>query len=153
MTSFRPKKDNLEPGFLVIDFEEMSTNGMVLGRVCAKIAKLLRGKHKTIFTPGTNCGDHVIALNSDKLGVSGNKLKDNIFYKHTGYIGNMKKMSLEERMKRDSREVIQSAVRRMLPRGPLGRAQLKMLHIFSGTDHTYNSVKFNILNAEDLRRL
>jgi large subunit ribosomal protein L13 len=153
MTSFRPKKNDLQPRFLVIDFEEMSANGMVLGRVCAKIATLLRGKHKTIFTPGTNCGDHVIVLNSAKLSTSGNKLKDKIFYKHTGYIGNMKKMTLEERMDRDSREVVQTAVKRMLPRGPLGRAQLRMLHVFSGTDHKYNSVKFNVLNAEDLRRL
>lgn len=153
MKSFRPKKTDLRPDYIVIDFDDLSNTELTLGRVCAKIAKILRGKHKPIFTPGTMCGDRVILLNSDKLQVTGKKLTDNIYYKHTGYVGNMKKMSLEERMERDSREVVRLAVKRMLPRGPLGRSQMRMLHIYNDGQHNYHSVKSSKFTAEDLRRI
>ena len=104
-------------------------------------AHILRGKHKPIFMPGFNCGDKVVVLNSDKIKVTGDKLQRKILYKHTGYIGNMKELRLDHRMEKDSTEVIRTAVKRMLPRGPLGRAQLRLLDIYKGAEHRYGGAK------------
>lgn len=136
MRSFRPTAGHLNRRFVLVDMD-----GVVLGRACARIAHILRGKHKPIFTPGVDCGDHVVVINSAKLAVTGKKLDDKIFYKHTGYVGNMKSWSLRERMNKDPCEVIRTAVKRMLPRGPLGRSQLRMLHIYPGVEHDYNRTK------------
>ena len=148
MKSFYPKQSDLQKKFLLLDLD-----GMVLGRVCAQIAILLRGKHKPTFTPGTDCGDRVIVLNSDRIVVTGKKLDDNIFYKHTGYIGNMKKRSLRERMTKDSTEVILRTVQSMLPKGPLGRKQLRSLHVFKDDKHNYTSVPIKKLETSDLRKV
>ena len=109
----------------------LDASNQVLGRIAVKIASILRGKHKPVFTPGTDCGDNVRVINTSEIAVTGKKLKQKMFYKHTGYIGNMKSKSLEERMNKDPNEVIITAVRRMLPKGPLGRAQLKRLKAFT----------------------
>lgn len=148
MKSFRPKKADLSKNYLVIDLTDM-----ILGRICAKIAHMLKGKHKVTYTPGVDCGDHIIALNASKIRVTGNKMKDMMFYRHTGYIGNMKKMTLEDRMLRDPREVIQTAVKRMLSRGPLANAQLKLLHISADDKHKYTSVKTIEVDTSKMRGL
>jgi large subunit ribosomal protein L13 len=136
MRSFVPKSADLKKDIIKVD-----VTNMVLGRVCAKIAHILRGKHKPIFMPGFDCGDRVIVLNSDKIKVTGDKLKRKILYKHTGYIGNMKEYTLERRMAQDSTEVIRTAVKRMLPKGPLGRAQLRMLHVYKDSEHRQTGAK------------
>jgi large subunit ribosomal protein L13 len=141
MKSFVPKKADLKNGFVTVD-----VSGMILGRACAKIAHVLRGKHKPIFMPGTNCGDHVIVLNSDQIKFTGEKMDRKILYKHTGYVGNMRELTLGFRMNRDSTEVIRTAVKRMLPRGPLGRHQLRMLHVYPDSNHKYASVKSKSMN-------
>lgn len=103
----------------------------VLGRLAAKVAYVLRGKHKVFYTPGVDGGDKVIVFNTDKVQITGKKLEKKIFYKHTGYIGNMKAKLLRHRMEDDSTEVFSTAVKRMLPKGPLGRRQLKRLSVFT----------------------
>jgi large subunit ribosomal protein L13 len=146
--TFRPKKDDLKKDCILVD-----VSGMILGRICSKIAFILRGKHKPIVTPGVDCGDHVLVINSDKIKVTGNKLEDNIFYKHTTYVGNMKETKLKDRMAKDSTEVIKTAVKRMLPRGPLGRAQLRMLSVYSGEHYKQPSVKIKEYNFKNLGRI
>jgi large subunit ribosomal protein L13 len=147
MKSFYPKQRDLSKRFILVDVD-----GMVLGRVCAKIAHILRGKHKPTFTPGTDCGDHVIVLNSDKICVTGNKLNDHVLYKHTGYVGNMKKLRLKDRLAKDSTEVIERTVRSMLPKGPLGRKQLRQLHVSKDDSHKYTSAQVQRLDMPECRR-
>ena len=136
MKSFMPKKADLHKNFVQVD-----ASGLVLGRMCARIAHVLRGKHRPTFTPGFDCGDHVIVLNAAKIKVTGDKLDRKILYKHTGYIGNMKELTLRQRMEKDPSEVIRTAVKRMLPRGPLGRKQLRMLHVSNDQEHGLTGVK------------
>ena len=148
MKTFRPKKEDLKRDCILVD-----VSGMILGRICSKIAFILRGKHKAIVTPGVDCGDCVVVINSDKIKVTGNKLNDNIFYKHTSYVGNMKETALKDRMAKDSTEVIKTAVKRMLPSGPLGRAQLRMLRVYSGDQYKQPAFKVKSFNFENLGRI
>jgi len=147
MKSFYPKRGDLSKRFILVDAE-----GMVLGRMCAKIAHLLRGKHKPTFTPGTDCGDHVIVINSDKICVTGNKLKDHILYKHTGYVGNLKEYRLGDRLAKDSTKVIERTVRSMLPRNTLGRKQLRQLHVSKDASHKYTSGPIKTIDMPECRR-
>ncbi len=131
--------------------KSQSDNGkIILGRLCSEIALILRGKHKREFTPGVNCGDVVVVLNSDKIDVTGKKMTDKIYYKHTGYPGSLRETALKDKMIKDSREVIRLAVKRMLPRGPLGHAQLRLLRIFKDSDHDV-SVKLEQLPVSTWR--
>lgn len=136
MKSFVPKKADLKKEFILVDASDM-----ILGRMCARIAHILRGKHKPIFMPGVDCGDQVIVINAGKIKVTGEKMDRKILYKHTGYIGNMRELTLRYRMEKDPREVIRTAVKRMLPRGVLGRHQLRMLHVNTDGSHTFNGMK------------
>ncbi|KOR32074.1 50S ribosomal protein L13 [Achromatium sp. WMS3] len=111
----------------------------VLGRLASEIARRLRGKHKAIYTPHVDTGDYIVVINVEKLRVTGNKLKDKIYYHHTGYIGNMKSISLEKLLQKTPELVLQKAVRGMIPRNPLGRAMLKKLRIFKGPEHTHQA--------------
>lgn len=134
--TFIPKNKDLVKEFQVVD-----AAGMVLGRLCARIASILRGKDKTIVTPGFNCGDHVIVINSDKIALTSNKLDTAIHYTHSGYWGNLKEMTMRYRMEKDSREVIRTAVKRMLGRGPLARERLRSLFVYKGIEHDKRSIK------------
>ena len=134
--TFIPKNKDLAKEFQVVD-----AAGMVLGRLCARIASILRGKDKTIVTPGVNCGDHVIVINSDKIALTSDKLDTAIHYTHSGYWGNLKEMTMRYRMEKDSREVIRTAVKRMLGRGPLARERLRSLFVYKGIEHDKRSIK------------
>lgn len=128
--SFYPKKSDIQNNTMHID-----ATGQVLGRLASRIASILRGKHKPIMTPGQNVGDKVLLSNVDKIVVTGKKMKDKMYYKHTGYVGNLKSYTLEERMSKDPTWVMKRAVKGMLPRGPLANKQLKMLRFSKDTTH------------------
>lgn len=140
--SYRPTEEYLHSirQNVVID-----ASNCILGRLASKIAYILKGKHKVSYTPGTDCGDSVTVINSDQMIITGRKLDQNIFYKHTGYIGNMKETILKHRMEKDSSEVLGTAVKRMLPRGVLARRQFKRLAVFCGEAkcHLHKKTTFN----------
>ena len=112
-----------------------------LGRLCTEIAKILRGKNKPTFTPHLDCGDFVVVINADKVKVTGNKLAGKNYYRHSGYIGNLKSISLDEMMKKSPETVIRNAVRGMLPHNILGRKILKKLKIYRGNKNPHKSQK------------
>jgi large subunit ribosomal protein L13 len=108
-----------------------------LGRLASEVAHRLRGKHKPEYTPHVDTGDHIVVVNAEKIRVTGNKLKDKIYYRHTGYIGNLKSISLEKQLEKRPERVIQAAVKGMLPKNPLGRAMFKKLHVYAGPEHPH----------------
>ena len=108
-----------------------------LGRLASEVASRLRGKHKPEYTPHVDTGDHIVVVNAEKIRVTGNKLKDKMYYRHTGYIGNLKSISLEKQLEKRPERVIQAAVKGMLPKNPLGRAMFKKLHVYAGPDHPH----------------
>jgi large subunit ribosomal protein L13 len=116
----------------VVDLE-----GQILGRAASQIAHILRGKHKPTFTPHVNDGDYVIVINADKVALSGKKWSDKIYYRHTGYVGGLKSATATEVRERRPEDLIKLAVKGMLPRGPLGRAQLRNLKIYAAAEHPH----------------
>ncbi|MDJ0739867.1 MAG: 50S ribosomal protein L13 [Gammaproteobacteria bacterium] len=121
------------------DWYLVDADGKTLGRLASEIARRLRGKHKPIFTPHVDTGDYIVVVNAGKVAVTGNKLKDKMYHQHTGYIGNLKSISLEKQLQKAPERVIESAVKGMLPRNPLGRAMMKKLRIFAGPEHTHQA--------------
>lgn len=147
------KPAEVEKKWLLID-----ADGLVVGRLASLIANRLRGKHKTAYTPHVDCGDNIVVINADKVRFTGNKLKQHIYYKHTGYPGGIKEITAEKVL--DGRfpgRVLEKAVERMIPRGPLGRKQMTNLRIFAGTDHAHasqNPIKLDIagMNSKNVAR-
>ncbi|MBC7986124.1 MAG: 50S ribosomal protein L13 [Sphingomonadaceae bacterium] len=124
----------------------VDADGLVVGRAAAEIAKILRGKHKPSYTPHVDCGDNVIVINAKKVRFTGNKLKQHIYYRHTGYPGGLKEITAGKVLEgRFPERVLEKAVERMIPRGPLGRKQMRNLRIYAGADHPHAS-----LNPETL---
>jgi len=129
------KPSEIEKKWFLIDAQDL-----VLGRMASLIAMRLRGKHKTTFTPHMDCGDNVIVINAEKVRLTGKKASDDIFYWHTGYPGGIKGLSKGAILAGAHPErVITKAVERMLPKGPLGRQQLKNLRVYAGTDHPHEA--------------
>jgi len=125
----------VEKKWLLIDAE-----GLVVGRAATIIANILRGKHKTSFTPHVDCGDNVIVINAEKVKFTGNKLADKVYYKHTGYAGGIKGVTAEKVLEgRFPERVLEKAVERMIPRGPLGRRQMKNLRVYAGSEHPHSA--------------
>jgi len=110
-----------------------------LGRLAVELASRLRGKHKPEFTPHVDTGDHIIVVNAEKVRVTGNKLQDKMYYHHTGYIGNLKSINLAKQLEKHPERVIQTAVKGMLPKNPLGRAMYKKLHVYAGPAHPHQA--------------
>jgi large subunit ribosomal protein L13 len=110
-----------------------------LGRLATEIARRLRGKHKPEYTPHVDTGDYIVVVNAGKIRVTGNKLADKMYYHHTGYVGHMKSLSLEALLDKAPEQVIQHAVRGMLPRNPLGRAMFKKLRVYAGAEHGHQA--------------
>ena len=106
-----------------------------LGRLTSEIAKILRGKNKPTYTPHIDTGDHVIVVNADKIKVTGKKLDQKIYYRHSDYVGGMKEQTLREKLAKKPEDVIYLAVKGMLPKGPLGRKMIKKLHVYAGPEH------------------
>jgi large subunit ribosomal protein L13 len=119
------------------DWYVVDATGKTLGRLSTEIARRLRGKHKPEYTPHVDTGDYIVVVNAEKVRVSGNKLKDKIYHHHTGYIGNLKSVSLEKMLDETPERVLQFAVKGMLPRGPLGRQMLGKLRVFAGPSHSH----------------
>jgi len=134
MTTFSAKPAEVRRDWFVVD-----ATGKTLGRLSSEIARRLRGKHKPEYTPHVDTGDYIVVVNAEKIRVTGNKLKDKIYYHHTGYIGNLKSISLEKQLVEAPERVIEGAVKGMLPRGPLGRQMLKKLRVFKGPEHNHTA--------------
>lgn len=132
MKTFSAKTAEVRRDWYVID-----ATGKTLGRLSTEIAHRLRGKHKPEYTPHIDTGDYIVVVNAEKVRVTGNKLKDKIYYRHTGYIGNLKSISLEKLLKEAPERVIEGAVKGMLPRGPLGRQMYAKLRVFAGPEHPH----------------
>ena len=119
------------------DWYVVDASGKTLGRLCSELARRLRGKHKPVFTPHVDTGDYLVVINADKIAVTGNKLQDKMYYRFTGYIGNMKSESLGQALNAHPERVIETGVKGMLPKNPLGRAMFKKLHVFQGGQHPH----------------
>jgi len=111
----------------------------VLGRLASEVATRLRGKHKPEYTPHVDTGDHIVIVNADKVRVTGNKAQAKIYYRHSGYPGGIKEISLEEQLQRHPTRVIESAVKGMLPKNPLGRAMFSKLRVYAGPEHEHQA--------------
>lgn len=132
--TFSAKSHEVKRDWFVIDATDKT-----LGRMSTEIARRLRGKHKAIYTPHADTGDYIVVINSDKLHVTGKKLEDKVYYKHTGYIGNLKSITLGKLMEKDSTQVVAKSVRGMMPKGPLGREMFGKLKIYAGSEHPHAS--------------
>jgi large subunit ribosomal protein L13 len=126
------KLSDIKRNWFVVDLE-----GKVLGRAATEIARVLRGKHKPIYTPSVDAGDFVIVLNADKIKLTGNKMADKVYYHHTGYPGGIRSITAEKLLAKKPDELIKKAVRGMLPKNKLGRQMIKKLKIYSGADHPH----------------
>lgn len=132
MSSYMPKANEVERKWYVLDAE-----GRTLGSVAAEAASLLRGKHKPIVTPNVDTGDYVIIINADKVVLTGKKLDQKMYYHHTGYIGNMKKVKYSTLMKEKPEFAVSKAVKGMIPDNRLGRKALTRLHVYTGAEHPH----------------
>ena len=121
------------------DWWVVSAAGQPLGRLAARVASILRGKHKPYFTPHVDCGDFVIVVDAAKVTLTGNKMRDKIYYRHTGYIGGLKEERAEDFLRRSPEKMIRRAVRGMLPHNTLGRQMLKKLKVYAGGDHPHQA--------------
>jgi len=110
-----------------------------LGRLATELAFRLRGKHKPEFTPNMDTGDHLVVINAEKIRVTGNKMSDKMYHHHTGYIGNLKSINLAKLLDEHPERVLQSAVKGMLPKNPLGRAMFRKLHVYAGPEHPHQA--------------
>ncbi len=126
-----------KPQTVVHDWCLVDATDKTLGRLASKLASRLRGKHKPEFTPHVDTGDHMVVINAEKIRVTGKKLDDKIYYRHTGYIGNLKSINLGKLLEEHPERVIQKAVKGMLPRNPLGRAMFRKLHVYAGPEHPH----------------
>lgn len=132
MTTVSAKPAEVRREWYLIDAE-----GKTLGRLATELARRLRGKHKTCYTPHVDTGDYLVVVNAEKVRVTGNKLADKMYHHHTGYIGNLKSISLEKLLAKAPERVINHAVKGMMPRGPLGRAMLAKLRVYAGPEHRH----------------
>ncbi|MDF7774906.1 50S ribosomal protein L13 [Sphingomonas sp. AOB5] len=131
----------------------VDADGLIVGRAAVVIANVLRGKHKTSFTPHVDCGDNVIVINADKIKFTGKKLAQKVYYKHTGYAGGIKGITAGKVLDgRFPERVLEKAVERMIPRGPLGRAQMRNLRIFAGTEHPHAAQNPEVLDIAGMSR-
>ena len=140
MNTFMANPDKIERKWYVVDAE-----GCTLGRLASEVAKILRGKNKPEFTPHVDTGDYVIVVNAAKVQVTGKKLSQKIYYHHSDYVGGMKETTLAEMLAKKPEKVIELAVKGMLPKGPLGRAMIKKLHVYAGAEHANAAQKPEVL--------
>ena len=143
MSTFMANKGNIVRKWYILD-----AAGKPLGKTAATAATLLRGKHKPTFTPHVDTGDHVIVINADKVRLTGNKLKNKVYYKHTGYAGGIKEVTAAKVLEgRFPERVLEKAVERMIPRGPLGRQQMRALHLYAGAEHPHAGNQPEVLDV------
>ena len=140
MKTFMASPATIDRKWYVVDAE-----GKTLGRLASEVAKVLRGKNKAIFTPHIDTGDYVIVINAEKIAVTGKKLDQKIYYHHSDYVGSMKETTLKEKLAKKPEEVIELAVKGMLPKGPLGRQMYKKLFVYAGPEHKHAAQKPEVL--------
>ena len=140
MKSYMASPATIERKWYVVD-----ATGYTLGRLASEVAKILRGKNKPIYTPHIDTGDYVIIVNADKVKVTGKKLDQKIYYRHSDYVGGMKEATLREMMDKKPEKVIELAVKGMLPKGPLGRTMYKKLFVYAGAEHGHEAQKPEVL--------
>ncbi len=141
--TYSAKPSEVTAKWWLVDAEDL-----VLGRMATTIATRLRGKHKAIYTPHIDCGDHVVVVNAEKVRLTGNKLADKRYYRHTGWPGGLKERVAGDILAgRHPDRVVRKAVERMLPKGPLGRQQLKKLRVYAGTDHPHTAQGPEVLDV------
>ena len=140
MKSYMAKGETVERNWYVVDAEDM-----ILGRLSSQVAAILRGKHKPTYTPHVDTGDHVIIVNAAKVRMTGRKLDQKKYYHHTGYPGGLKEIPYRRLMAKKADFAFEEAVRRMLPKGPLGYAMLKKLFVYAGAEHKHQAQKPELL--------
>ncbi len=140
MKTFMASPATINRKWYVVDAADMT-----LGRLASEVAKVLRGKNKPIFTPHMDCGDYVIVINAEKIQVTGKKLDQKIYYRHSEYVGGMKETTLREKLVKKPEQVVELAVKGMLPKGPLGRQMYTKLHVYAGSNHKHAAQKPEVL--------
>ena len=140
MKTFMASPATIDRKWYVVDATDMT-----LGRLASEVAKVLRGKNKPIFTPHIDCGDNVIVINAEKIKVTGKKMDQKVYYHHSDYVGGMKEVTLKEKMAKKPEQVIELAVKGMLPKGPLGRQMYTKLHVYAGPEHKHEAQKPEVL--------
>lgn len=134
MKTFSAKPETVQRDWYVVD-----AGGKTLGRLAVEIARRLRGKHKAEYTPHVDTGDYIVVINAEKITVSGNKAKDKMYHHHTGFPGGIKSISFDKLIDKAPQRVIETAVKGMLPKNPLGRAMFKKLKVFAGPEHSHQA--------------
>ena len=140
MKTFMASPATIDRKWYVVD-----ATGMTLGRLASEVAKVLRGKNKPIFTPHMDTGDYVIVINAEKINVTGKKLDQKVYYHHSGYVGGLKEVTLKEKLAKKPEQVIELAVKGMLPKGPLGRQMYRKLFVYAGPEHKHAAQKPEVL--------
>ena len=143
MNTFMEKKENVNRKWYVVDAE-----GQTLGRLATKVATVLRGKHKPTYTPHVDCGDYVIVINAEKVNLTGNKLKDKIYYNHSGYVGGLRERTAKTMIEKYPEEMIERAVKGMLPKGRLGRQMFTKLYVYEGSEHKQTAQQPKVLEVK-----
>jgi large subunit ribosomal protein L13 len=141
VNTFSAREQDIDRKWYVVDAQ-----GKTLGRLSTEIATILRGKHKPIYTPHIDCGDYVIVINADKVWVTGLKLDQKKYYRHSGYPGGMREITLRDQLSKFPERVIESAVKGMLPKNRLGRKMYKKLKVYAGSNHPHTAQKPEILD-------
>ena len=140
MKTFMASPATIDRKWYVVDATDMT-----LGRLASEVAKVLRGKNKPIFTPHIDCGDNVIVINAAKIKVTGKKMDQKVYYHHSDYVGGLKEATLREKLEKKPEQVIELAVKGMLPKGPLGRQMFTKLHVYAGPEHKHEAQKPEVL--------
>ncbi len=143
MKSYMQKKETVERKWYVIDATDV-----VLGRLASKVATILKGKNKATFTPHIDCGDYVIIVNASKVKLTGNKLDKKLYYNHSGYVGGLRVRKAEEMISKYPVEMVERAIKGMLPNGRLGRAMYKKLFVYADGDHKHMAQKPEVLEIK-----
>ena len=143
MNTFMANPETIERKWYVVD-----ANGKTLGRLAATVASVLRGKNKPIFTPHVDTGDYVIVINAEKVAVTGKKLDDKVYTRHSAYVGGLRTVTLREMLAEKPTTVIEKAVRGMLPKGTLGNQMYKKLHVYAGPEHPHAAQQPEVLEIE-----
>ena len=132
MKTFNMTQEEIQREWFLVDAE-----GQTLGRLASRVAAILRGKHKPTFTPWLDCGDYVIVVNAGKIKVTGNRMDSKVYYRHSGYVGGLKSVTLRRQLEKHPERVLAAAVRGMLPNNRLGRKMVKKLKLYAGSDHPH----------------
>ena len=140
MKTFMASPATIDRKWYVVDATDMT-----LGRLASEVAKVLRGKNKPIFTPHIDCGDNVIVINAEKIKVTGKKMDQKVYYHHSDYVGGLEEATLREKLEKKPEQVIELAVKGMLPKGPLGRQMFTKLHVYAGPEHKHEAQKPEVL--------